>query len=360
MISLYNGDCREILKQIKSESVNCAITSPPYFNLRNYNHKNQIGIENDSDLYINALIEVFNEVYRVLKKNGSCFVNIDDVYKDKCLLGIPDKFKLKMIENGWICRNEIIWHKPNAMPSSAKTRFNNDYEKLFFFVKDKNYYFETQYEPLQSNITKKAQSQRKNTKYKNDEQEASVRQGMNKSRGNKLVFLRKNLPEQKRFIDFLRSKTTIDKIVENSNLKRSKVEHWFRYDDKGFSFPSVDDWNEIKHLVDDWSEEFNEIDQKLNDVTIETDDILKNVHKGRIKRCVWSINTQKSNIEHFAMFPEQLVEIPIKATTKENDVVLDMFMGSGTTGIVAKKLNRDFIGIELNTDYYNIAKQRIK
>ena len=151
---IYQGDTLEVLKTFPSESVDMCITSPPYWNMRDYDKEGQIGNEETYMEYLDKLSEIFKEVKRVLKKTGSCWVNIGDVYsssnstgvKKQSLIGIPDRFKLNMIDDGWLCRNEIIWHKPNAMPSSAKTRFNNDYEKMFFFTKDDLYYFETQYE----------------------------------------------------------------------------------------------------------------------------------------------------------------------------------------------------------------------
>lgn len=359
---IYQGDCLEVMKQFPSKSIDLVITSPPYFNLRDYGADGQVGQEKDSNEYIEKLLLVFDEVYRILKDDGSCFVNIDDVYFKQSLLCIPDRFKIRMLESGWLCRNEIIWHKPNAMPSSAKTRFNNDYEKMFFFTKKKKYAFTTQYEPFKSTVAKNSTTgtSNKNTKYESTEQESSVRQGLNKARGSKIIALRKNLPTQKDFVDFMRSRTDIDSIVENSDLKRSKVEHWFRRDEGGFSFPSVEDWNEIKWLLNDWSKDFQIIDEKLNDITYETDDILKNAHKGRIKRAVWSINTKPFKGCHYAPFPEELVKTPILATTKEGGVVLDPFAGSGTSCVVAKKLNRNYIGIELNGTYVDIAEKRIE
>lgn len=357
---IASGDCLELMKQIPDSSVDMCITSPPYFNLRDYGVNGQLGAERDPDSYIDNLIAVFNEVYRILKDDGSCWVNIDDVYSDQSLLCIPDRFKIRMVENGWICRNEIIWHKPNAMPSSAKTRFNNDFEKMFFFTKKKKYFFQTQYEPLKS-APPKLNADRKKTlgKYASTEQEASVRQGMTKRRGEKIILVRKNLPTQSEFVGFMRSRTNIDAVVENSTLKRSKVEHWFRRDQSGFAYPSVEDWNEIKWLLDDWSDEFKDIDQRLTSVTIETDDILKNVHKGRIKRAVWSINTKPFKGYHYAAFPEELVKTPILACTSEGDIVLDPFSGSGTTAVVAKKLGRNYIGMDLNDVYVDLAIKRL-
>lgn len=357
---IANGDCLELLKQLPDSCVDMCITSPPYFNLRDYGVNGQIGSECDSSSYIDNLIAVFNEVRRVLKDNGSCWVNIDDVYSDQSLLCIPDRFKIKMTENGWLCRNEIIWHKPNAMPSSAKTRFNTDFEKMFFFTKRKKYFFQTQYEPLKSAVPKKNAGRKNSTgKYESTEQEASVRQGMTKKRGEKVIFVRKELPKQEEFVSFMRSRTDTDSIVENSTLKRSKVEHWFRRDQSGFAYPSVEDWNEIKWLLDDWSDEFKDIDQRLTSVTIETDDILKNSHKGRIKRAVWSINTKPFKGYHYAAYPEELVKTPILACTSEGGIVLDPFSGSGTTAVVAKKLGRNYIGMDLNKDYVDLANKRL-
>lgn len=352
------GDCTEVMRQMPDQCVDMIITSPPYFNLRDYGVSGQIGSEASVDAYIEKLLVIFDEARRILTDTGSCWVNIDDVYSNQSLLCIPDKFKAEMVARGWLCRNEIIWHKPNAMPSSAKTRFNNDYEKLYFFTKKKKYSFNTQYEPLKSAVPKRKKQTDGNGKYQNAEQEASVRQGMTKQRGGKLIYLRKRLPEQGEFVAFMRNRTTIEQIVESTQLSRSKVEHWFRKDQSGFSYPSVDDWNTIKFLLDDWSEEFKSIDERMTEVTVETDDILKNVHKGRIKRTVWSINTKPFKGYHYAAFPEELVKTPILACTNPGDIVLDPFMGSGTTAVVAKKLGRNYIGIDLNADYVDIARAR--
>lgn len=347
------------------------VTSPPYWGLRDYGVDEQLGLEDNPETYIENLCIIFDEVYRVLKNEGTCWVNIDDKYvnkkinntKSRSLYGIPDRFKVSMIDRGWLCRNEIIWHKPNAMPSSAKNRFNSDYEKLYLFTKSNNYYFETQYEKAVTKPKVKPKVKKRvlhnNSKYENTEQEKSVRQGMSKDRGNNLVEKRPKLPTQEEFVNFIRSKTNINIICENVDIKRTTVEHWFRRDAGGFSFPSVEDWNLVKYLIDDFSEEFSDVDNKLTYVVYETDDINKNIHKGRIKRCVWSINTKPFKGCHFAPYPEELVETPIKAGCPVDGVVLDPFMGSGTTGLVAKKLGRNYIGIDLNPEYIEIAQKRI-
>lgn len=368
---IYHGDTLTILKTFPSESIDVCVTSPPYWNLRDYGIDGQLGNEDTYEEYLYKLREIFNEVKRVLKKTGSCWVNIGDSYsssssigvKKSSLIGIPDRFKLNMISDGWICRNEIIWHKPNAMPSSAKTRFNNDYEKMYFFTKDDLYYFETQYEPAKSTnykVYNPKDTTLSNSKYLNDTQEKSVRQGMDKTRGSKIIEIRPNLPTQEEFVEFLRNRTTLKELSSNiTDIKRTTIEHWFRKDMKGFSYPSIKDWNSIKYLLDDSSKEFNLIDYKMTYTEYETDDINKNIHKGRIKRAVWTINTKPFKGEHFAPFPTTLVETPIKACCPKNGVVLDIFMGSGTVGVVAVENNVNYIGIDINEHYIDIATERI-
>lgn len=368
-VQLLKGGCLESLKKMENESVDLVVTSPPYWSLRDYGVDGQIGNENTFEDYIENLLTIFKEVYRVLKKTGSCWVNIGDVYsqsnnigvKKQSLICIPDRFKLGMINSGWLCRNEIIWHKPNAMPSSSKTRFNNDYEKMFFFTKSDVYYFETQYEEAKTKkIPTNKKTKTKDSKYINIDQESSVRQGMNKSRGNKLIEVRPKLPNQEEFVTFIRGRTNIKNICENSEVNRTKAEHWFRRDKKGFAFPSIEDWNKVKYLIDDFSEEFQQFDEMLTYMEYETDDIYKNIDKGRIKRAMWSINTKPFKGGHFAPFPQGLVETPIKACCPPNGVVMDIFMGSGTTGVEALKQEKRFIGLEINEEYIEIAKNRIE
>lgn len=356
---IYNEDCISTIKNMPNSFVQSVITSPPYFNLRDYEHTNQLGQESSVKEYIENLTSIFTVLYDKLKNDGLVYVNLGDSYSNKSLLCVPDRFKISMIENGWLCRNDLIWHKPNAMPSSVKDRFVVDYERILMFSKTKKYKFNTQYDPRKTKATKSKGSSNLG-KYKSIDQEASVRQGMNKSRGTKIIEKRYNLPAQKEFVDFLRSKTSIKILSEEINtISKSKLAHWFRYDEAGFSFPSAEDWNAVKYLIDDWSEEFKEIDFKLNDITLELDDINKNAHKGRIKRSVWSVNTKPSKLKHFAPYPVELIEPLILSSTDKEDLVYDPFLGSGTTAVVSRDLGRSFIGSELNKEYIKIAEERI-
>ncbi len=179
---ILQGDALEVLKTLPSESINCCVTSPPYWALRDYGVEGQLGLESNFTDYINKLCNIFDEVKRVLRKDGTLWVNIGDTYgtqggqnrdtnKDyskynsiklknteigsvllkepnmhKNLCNIPARFSIEMQNRGWILRNVIIWYKPNCMPSSVKDRFTVDFEYVYFFVKNKKYWFEQQIE----------------------------------------------------------------------------------------------------------------------------------------------------------------------------------------------------------------------
>ena len=180
---IINGNSLEVLKTIPDNSIDCCITSPPYWGLRDYGHDEQLGSEKHFKDFVNNLCNVFDEVKRVLKPSGTCFVNLGDTFSsdtkgtggqsdkqlsnkgsryeakkfdteipNKCLCLVPERFAIEMVDRGWTIRNQIIWHKPNQMPSSAKDRFTVDFEKVFFFVKQPTgYYFEQQLEPALTN-----------------------------------------------------------------------------------------------------------------------------------------------------------------------------------------------------------------
>lgn len=298
--TILHGDVVHRLQHLPSASVDCIVTSPPYYALRDYGVEGQLGLEPTFEKYIEKLCDIFDEAKRVLKIDGTCWVNLGDTYarsmpkkkgdfgknskaaknlddtsamrgiknqtiSDKCLIQIPSRFAIEMVNRGWILRNEIIWHKPNCMPSSAQDRFTVDFEKLFFFTKSKQYNFETQYEPLSN-------------------------------------------PGRTNF--------TSGSRVHGENADRNDNDLNRR--SKDFCFPH-----------------------------------------GRNKRTVWKISTKPYPGAHFAVYPPELIEIPIKAGCPEGGIVLDPFMGSGTTAIVAKRLGRNYLGIELNPDYVAIARNRI-
>ena len=331
---MYQGDALSILRTFPDDSIDCFITSPPYWGLRDYNTDGQIGLETTFQEYINNLCNIFDEVRRTLKKEGTCWVNIGDVYSggdgsnhngssgsvkqkkginterniqlnhilpDKCLCQIPSRFAVEMTNRGWILRNEIIWYKPNAMPSSAIDRFTVDFEKIFFFTKSKKYYFEQQLEPYTSPVNRWSGELTKGYKGKftgtdgekfGSPRARNTRLGANTGENNKPPY-------------------------KNNN----------------------------PHLI------------RIN--YPERERSLRPTEEGKNKRCIWAINTKPYQNAHFATFPEQLIAPMIKAGCPENGIVCDPFGGAGTTGLVAKKFCRNYILIELNPVYIIMAEDRI-
>lgn len=462
---IYQGDALSVLKKFGPESVDCCITSPPYWALRNYKSppqiwdgiegcahewqkrdfklhagrgdaqqskkyseqpnipdteltdafcakcnawKGELGLEPTFNLYLNHLVQIFQEVKRVLKKTGTCWVVLGDTYEhvakyntkcvpqtvakgdprdlsswkrrtyqgvsDKSLCMIPERFALRMIDDGWILRNKIIWYKPNCMPSSAKDRFTVDWEYVLMFVKSNETQFWTNSKTHRSTNkqplgTKGVEGE--DWEWKEDE---NGKYKKNLWHGQDYFFETQYEPLESKAHTSGQKKTT-------GIMDLGRRTQW----------PYVSDPERI------WGNPL-----------------------GRIKRCVWKISTKPFSGAHFAVFPPDLIEPMIKAgcpeqicskcgearhlvyeetryntrpglDTKLNPdrqdkgnpfrpmverskpiimdcgcgsefkpgVVLDPFCGAGTTGLVAKKFGREFIGIELNPDYIKLAEERL-
>ena len=265
---VYLGDSLEIIKTFPDKSIDCVVTSPPYYGLRDYGVDGQIGLEETPEEYIGKLVSLFREIRRCLKDEGTCWVNLGDSYSGNCsraskgragmgaeregvfikggglppknLIGIPWRFAFAMQADGWILRQDIIWHKPNPMPESVTDRCTKAHEYIFLFSKQEKYYFDAQ------------------------------------------------------------------SIQEESEAG-------------------------------------------LKDV----------VYTTRNKRDVWSVCVKPNKEAHSATYPPELITPCILAGCPEQGIVLDPFMGSGTTGIVARTFNRNYVGCELNPEYCKISERRI-
>nr|WP_083389649.1 site-specific DNA-methyltransferase [Trichormus sp. NMC-1] len=273
---IINAEALDALKKLPDELVQTVITSPPYYDQRDYCANQQIGNEESPEKYINRLVEVFDEVKRVLKEDGTLWLNLGDKYINGNLAGLPWKLALSLKERGWILRSDIIWYKPNAMPSSVKNRPTTDHEYIFLFAKSSKYYYDA------DAIREPHVTFSDNSKMKGG------RNHLGKAGGT---------PEE-------------GKNAGNSNLHKGR-------------------WDQAFHP------------------------------KGRNKRTVWQVPLSKFRDAHFAVFPEKLVEPCILAGSPESGIVLDPFFGSGTVGLVANKKGRNFIGIEINDNYCEIASKRI-
>ena len=303
------GDALEMLKNFPDESISCCITSPPYYGLRDYKSDGQIGREKTVEEYLDRLVQVFRQVRRVLKKDGTCFIVIGDSYagsgggkgqymdpkypkgrngqnpsitqkvlgyKAKDLMGIPWRLALLLREDGWYLRSDIIWHKENAMPEACRDRPTRSYEHVFLLSKSPKYYYDY-------------------------EQMAEPMKEVSKKR-------------------YVRGRSEDNKYLkEDAGISVQKINRARRYGEyKGDNIPQF-----------------------------------------RNKRDIWTINTVSFRGEHYAAFPPKLAEICMIAGCPKGGIILDPFLGSGTVGFVALIQDRKYIGIELNEDYVNLAKKRI-
>jgi DNA modification methylase len=288
-MQIIQGDALEELKKLPDQCCSTCVTSPPYYNMRNYNAADQIGMEESPDEYVRKLVEVFREVHRVLKDDGTLWLNMGDSYakhfedggvKRKDLIGIPWLLAFALRSDGWYLRADIIWHKPNTMPEAAKDRPTRAHEYVFLLSKSGRYYYNAEavkelavgYDPKKPG----------------------------RKRGNAKTFRGGNA-------------YTHGKAKNNS----STVER-------------------------------------------ESHGLTANETGKRNRRSVWTIATRPYKGAHFATFPEELVRPCILAGSRPGDTVLDPFSGSGTTGAVATKEGRDFIGIDINPDYCKISEQRLQ
>lgn len=295
------GDCLESLRGMASESVNCCVTSPPYFALRDYGVAGQIGLEETPAAFIARLVEVFSEVRRVLREDGTAWVNMGDTYgKGKQLLGIPWRLAFALQDDGWILRQEIIWAKPNPMPESVRDRCTKSHEHIFLLSKSPAYFFDQDAikEPVApSSIARLAQDV---------ESQAGSDRVPGKTNGPmKAVRSRRD--------SFRRDESKREQAIPGQSF--------------GTHRPDRDD---SEYALD-----------------------------VRNKRSVWSVPTIGFKGAHFATFPPDLIRPCIQAGCPVDGLVLDPFGGSGTTAVVAMQEGRRSILCELNPEYAAMARKRI-
>jgi len=307
---------------LADNSVDCCVTSPPYWALRNYGVEGQLGLEPTPDAFINNMVKVFEEVRRVLKPRGTLWINIGDSYstggrgngglgrakeglgwrsapagyKHKDLVGIPWMLAFALRSAGWYLRQDIIWHKPNPMPESAQDRCTKAHEYIFLLTKSPKYYFDQQAikEPLRS---------------------ASVQR------------LAQNIDAQ----------NGSDRVPGKTNGAMKAV---------GGS----------KHKVLSGDGKVHSMHRTRNESGHDfiAEDGMAN------KKSVWNVATSRFKDAHFATFPEELITPCILAGCPKGGIVLDPFMGAGTTALVAMSHGRHFTGFELNPEYIRIANNRLK
>ncbi len=333
LIRLIEGDAREMLATLPDQSVNCCVTSPPYFGLRDYGVAGQMGLEETPEAFVAGMVAVFREVRRVLRDDGTLWLNIGDSYagswgaqghgpspssamsrhqiashpnrvsrtgalrgdgiKAKDLIGIPWMLAFALRADGWYLRQEIIWHKPNPMPESVTDRCTKSHESLFLLSKSARYHYDAD----------------------------AIAEGLAEASVARLA----QDVEQQQGSERVPGKTNGTMKAVGGGRKRGVPPRHAQYGGSS--------------------------DQSGLDA----------IGRGglRNKRSVWSVPTQPFKEAHFATFPPALVEPCILAGCPVGGTVLDPFFGAGTTGLVADRLQRRCIGIELNPTYAEIARRRL-
>ena len=338
--TIYHGDTLKVLKTLPDESVDCIITSPPYWGLRDYGIDGQIGLESTLEEYLNEMLQITAELNRVLKKTGVMFWNHGDCYQDKSLAMQNYRLILKMLDqqgDKWYLRNIIIWAKPNHMPSSVKDRFTNAYEPVFMLTRSKKYWFDldavrvphksgeaNSWEEYYKKLGKSWHNHSKDLEIGAGQKEVQAKHPLGKNLGDLWTIPTQPFPEA-HFATFP------EKLIEPM----------------------------IKAGCPQW------ICKKCGKARVRIIEE-KRMTTPRNRKDVGEIG-KPSGIRSLSgntyNYPERQTIGWTDCKCREGwkaGVVLDPFLGSGTTMVVAEKLNRNSIGIELNPDYIEIAKKRMK
>jgi len=331
--AFLTGDALEILHNLPKNSIDCVITSPPYWQLRKYNTDNnpkEIGNEVDHNQYVNKLTEIFNEVKRVLTETGSLWLNLGDKYLDKELMGMPWRVAFSLMDSGWVLRNDIIWDQMKGT-QSCKDRLRDVYEHMFHFVKNKKKYY---YDSDSIRIT----PVRKPKLYNGEFVSAT---GVSGKKYKKQI-------EDTTFLNDEEKKEALSALNDTlSDMEKGLI---------------VDFRMTIRGQQRTYHSDNQNVSGRAKELSTKGYFVLKMGANGHIPSDIWRIAPEDTwrKDSHYAVFPEELLLSPIKATCPQNKIVLDPFSGTGSTVCTAVRLNRKGVGIELSEEYNNIAQKRIK
>lgn len=329
---LILSDCLSALKELPTASVNCIITSPPYWGMRIYDNaedENEVGNEKDFKDYVRKLTKIFTEAKRVLTNDGSFWLNLGDKYNSKALMGMPWRVAIALIdEAGWILRNDVIWNQLKGT-QSCRDRLRDSYEHFFHFVKNKKYYYndeEIRIKPTKQPIIT-ANSVTSST-------------GVSGKKYRKLIVESEVLTEDEKVAALKALDDTLG-AVKSGELNDFRMT--------------------IRGAQRAWHSNNTAISGRAKELETRGFYIMKIGSKGCLPTDIWNIVTEDTwrKDNHCAVFPEELLRIPILATCPENGVVLDPFNGTGSTIAAALKLGRKGIGIELSEEYFINSEKRI-
>lgn len=323
----YCGDAYTILRNLPAKSIDFCMTSPPYWNKREYQNGG-IGLEENYEQYVIDLLKVISQIYRVLKDTGSFWLNIGDTYFNKGLIGLPWRIAIKMIdEQRWILRNDVVWNKIKG-PDNSNDKLRNNHEYVFHFVKNnKGYYYDS------SAIRSKPR-------------EAYVRNGAVVSatgvtgvRYKRQIELSTSLNKEEKMMAL----TALDEVL--AQVAKGEIS----------DFRMV-----IRNQQRATHSDSERVSGRAKELVQRGFYFLKYHPDGSKPGDVWDIipeDTTKRD-EHYASYPEDLCKIPLLATCPPNGIALDPFCGTGTTNYVAYRLSRKSIGIDISPRYIDIATRR--
>ncbi len=365
-LTLYGGDCRAVLASMPADSVDCVVTSPPYWGLRDYGADGQLGLERTPEEYVANMVAVFREVRRVLKPTGTCWLNLGDSYassggeraygssdngtgrgpgarrhdvpasglKPKDLVGIPWRVAFALQADGWYLRSDIIWSKPNPMPESVTDRPTKSHEYLFLLTKSARYYFDADAVAEPASDTSVARWSQ------NVEDQVGSERVPGKTNGTMKAVGGPRRRQAERAVEVARAAGLTDAHI--AAIRRSGIH------DAGKALvtqtPNLD--AETRRLADEAKDALGGYYREFL------------IPATRNIRSVWTIPTMPYKGAHFAVFPPELPERCIKAGSPEGGVILDPFGGSGTVGMVANRLSRRAILIDLNPEYLEQQMRR--
>jgi len=304
----YGQDCRISLEKLDTQSIHCIVTGPPYWTLRTYGGgPYEIGQETDLRDYVASIVDVFRSAHRVLRNDGTLWINLGDSYKNKQLLGIPWRVAFALQDDGWVLRRDIIWHKKVIKPESCHDRPSGDHEYLFLFAKKgSNYYYD----------------------------ENAIREPTTNSRR----------PQLRRAQELMREKGLTD---EHLRAVRSC---------------GITDVGKSRATQTGTGRNTQQIQQLADEAKTKLGGYLRELLSDgefRNKRSVWGVPQEPYTGSHKAVYPPKLIEPCVLAGCPPGGIVLDPFSGSGTTGYVALYHHRNYIGLDLNAEFLAEAKARI-
>lgn len=330
--ALVNGDSAEVLQHVPDESIDCVMTSPPYWGVRDYDGDTGLGLEDDVDRFIDNLLEIFEEVHRVLKPEGSFWLNIGDTYEDKDLVGVPWRTALALKDRqDWILRNDVIWNKVKGNPSSADDRLRVMHEYIFHFTKQKDYYYDDEAirEEEDFDLTFK------------DNGDVVSPTGVSGARYRRQIKNNDMLSEEEK-------ENALEELEEHLEMLKNREIKDFRM--------VIRDEQRTTHGD---SEDLSGRARELAETGFY---FLRYNADGPMPENIWDIVPEDEHRDdsHCAVYPVELCELPIQATCPEDGIVLDPFAGTGTTVVAANKLNRRGIGIDASEEYLTTAADRLE